>query len=269
MTVPRSGYYRYIRIKEQYKDSAIEAQLELEIKTLHKQTRASYGSRRMSQKLKIKGFAIGRYKARKLMLRYGLECKQRRRYTITTQSDHNLPLAENRLNRNFKTQMPNQVWVADITYLWTQEGWLYLAAIVDLFSRRVVGWAIADHMRSELIESAFSMAIGRRQPISQNLMHHSDRGCQYASCFYQNILKKFGVTVSMNRRANCWDNAVMERFFGSLKSERTDGINYVTREQAKNDVIDYIEMFYNSSRLHSSLNYQSPMEFEKKYLAFP
>lgn len=269
MEVSRSGYYCYIKHKGHHPDSLIETQLELEIKALHKQSRASYGSRRMSHALKIKGFAIGRYKARKLMLQHKLECKQRRRYTITTQSTHSLPIAENKLNRNFTTHLPNQVWVADITYIWTQEGWLYLAAIVDLFSRKAVGWAMADHTHSELIGNALSMAIGRRQPELQNLMHHSDRGCQYASCFYQNILKKFDITVSMSRKANCWDNAVMERFFGSLKSERTDGVNYRTREQAKNDIIDYIEMFYNSSRLHSSLNYQSPMEFEKKQLRFP
>ena len=269
MVVSRSGYYRYSRLKELHKDCSIEMQLEIEMKALHQQTRASYGSRRMSQALKKRGFAVGRYKVRKLMLHHKIACKQRRRYRVTTQSDHTLPIAENVLNRNFKTCMPNQVWVADITCIWTQEGWLYLAAIVDLFSRRAVGWAIADHMQSKLIEDAFFMAIGRRQPISQRLMHHSDRGSQYTSYFYQNILKNFGITASMNRRANCWDNAVMERFFGSLKSERTNGTKYVTHEQAKNDVIDYIEMFYNNNRLHSSLNYQSPMEFEQKYFAFP
>lgn len=269
MKVSRSGYYRCIKHNLKQKDSLIENRLVLEMKTLHQQTRSSYGSRRMSQALKMKGLVVGRYKTRKLMLQYGLECKQRRQYKITTQSAHDLPIAENKLNRNFTIHKPNQVWIADITYFWTREGWMYLAAVVDLFSRRVVGWAIADHMRSELIGNALVMAVGRRQPTSGKLMHHSDRGCQYASCFYQNLLKKFGITVSMNRKANCWDNAVMERFFGSLKSERTDGVQYVTREQAKNDVIDYIEMFYNNTRLHSSLNYQSPMVFEKSYLTFP
>ena len=143
-----------------------------------------------------------------------------------------------------------------------QEGWLYLSAVLDLFSRRIVGWSVANHMRTELISDALLMAIGRRRP-SGDLLHHSDRGSQYASADYQQLLKRQGIRVSMSRKGNCWDNAVMERFFGSLKSERTDGKNYLTREQAKADVIDYIEMFYNSQRLHSSLNYISPMQFEK------
>ncbi len=258
MEVSRSGYYRYA--KQPYKKEC--QRLIIEIRALHLESKRTYGTRRISKALKKNGLKVGRYKIRRLMKEYGIECKLRRRYKVTTQSKHNLPVVENKLNRNFSVPAPNQAWTADITYLWTQEGWLYVAAVLDLFSRRVIGWSVASHMRTTLVENARAMAIGRRNPES-GLMHHSDRGSQYASNHYQGVLKKQGIVVSMSRKGNCWDNAVMERFFGSLKSERTDGVKYVTREQAKKDIVDYIEMFYNSSRLHSTLGYLSPMEFEK------
>lgn len=178
-------------------------------------------------------------------------------------SKHSLPIAENVLDRNFEVSIPNAVWVAVITYLWTLEGWLFIAAVVDLFVRRVVGWAMADHMRSELIESALKMALSRRKPNS-DLLHYSDRGSQYAGQDYQALLKKHGITVSMSNKGDCYDNSVMERVWGSLKSERTDGVIYLTRRQATNDVVDYFEMFYNTERLHSTLGYLSPAEFEKR-----
>jgi putative transposase len=155
--------------------------------------------------------------------------------------------------------------VGDITYLWTQEGWLYVATVLDLFSRRIVGWAIAEHMRESLVSDALRMAWGRRRPLP-GLLQHTDRGVQYASHAYQSLLAHHGMIVSMSRKGNCWDNAVMERFWGSLKSERTDGITYPTREAAKRDVIDYIEMYYNTRRrLHTYLGYCSPADFEKQY----
>lgn len=264
MEVNRSGYYLYTKQIAIIKQSDIaEKIMIIEMKELHAKTRQSYGSRRMSRKMQQNGYNIGRYKARRMMRENGIQCKQRRRYKITTNSEHKLPIAENILDRNFTVLEPNKVWVADITYLWTLEGWLYIAAVVDLFSRRVVGWATASTMHTELIANALELALERRQPIS-NLMHHSDRGSQYASQYYQELLEKFGITVSMSRKGNCWDNAVMERFFGSLKSERTDDITYFTRRQAKNDVIEYIEMFYNTDRLHSTLGYLSPAMFEKQ-----
>ena len=235
--------------------------LVVEMNVLHKKSRKSYGTRRMSQKLKYMGYKVGRFLVRRLMKEHGIECKQRRRYKVTTKSAHTLPVAENKLNRNFSVSAPNKVWVADITYLWTLEGWLYIAAVVDLYSRRVVGWAAAEHMRSELISDALRMAVFRRDPVA-GLMHHSDRGSQYVGSDYQSLLKKWGIEVSMSRKGNCWDNAVMERFFGSLKSEWTYDERYLTRVQAKDDVVDYIEMFYNSDRLHSTLGYASPAEFE-------
>lgn len=215
----------------------------------------------MAKALQAKGYAIGRYKARRLMQAAGVACKQRRRYRITTKSDDRLPIASNLVNREFTVKQPNRKWVADITFLWTQEGWLHLAAIADLFSRRIVGWSMASHMRETLVHKALEMALGRRRP-DKGLLHHSDRGSQYASVDYQRLLNDSGIIVSMSRKGNCWDNAVMERFFGSLKSEWTDGKNYLTREEAKADVIEYIEMFYNAERLHSTLGYISPVQFE-------
>mgnify|MGYP002785046291 CR=1 FL=1 len=264
MEVNRSGYYRYANQITIIKESEIEERkMIIEMKVLHEKTRQSYGTRRMSRSLQKKGYQVGRYKIRRVMRENGIQCKQRRRYKVTTISSHSLPVAENKLDRNFTVLAPNKVWVADITYLWTLQGWLYIAAVVDLFSRRVVGWAMADNMYTELIENALKMAIGRRQP-APNLMHHSDQGSQYASQYYQELLAQLNITVSMSRKGNCWDNAVMERFFGSLKSERTNGVTYFTRRQAINDVIEYIEMFYNADRLHSILGYMSPVEFEKQ-----
>lgn len=264
MEVTRSGYYVYVKHLSINKKSDItEQRIIIEMKELHTKTRQSYGSRRMARKLQERGHKLGRYKTRRIMRENGIQCKQRRRYKITTNSQHNQPVAENVLNRNFTVLAPNKVWVADITYLWTLEGWLYIAAVVDLFSRRVVGWATASTMHTELIANALELAIDRRSPNS-DLMHHSDRGSQYASQYYQELLQKFGITVSMSRKRNCWDNAVMERFFGSLKSERTDGVTYFTRQQARRDVIEYIEMFYNTDRLHSTLGYVSPAVFERQ-----
>ena len=265
LEVNRSGYYRYLK-KGSEPSQPDEENLLTEARALHKKSDRSYGSRRIGKGLQMKGYRVGRFRARSLMRKAGLECKQRRRFRITTQSNHAHPIAENILDRKFSVNMPNRFWVADITYLWTEEGWLYLSAVLDLYSRRVVGWSLANHLREDLVHGALLMALGRRNP-NEKLMHHSDRGCQYASSNYQNLLKEHGIMVSMSRKGNCWDNAVMERFFGSLKSERTDNKIYQTREIAKADVIDYIEMFYNSERLHSTLGYLSPMQYEKNYVS--
>lgn len=265
MQVHRSGYYSYLKSVSNLPNPK-EAILIAEVQELHIASRKSYGTRRIALGLQEKGYKIGRYRARSLMNKAGIECKQRRRFQVTTNSKHCYPIEKNILNREFKARTPNQVWVSDITYVWTQEGWLYLAAVLDLFSRRIVGWSVADHMREELVRNAFLMAWGRRQPETE-LMHHSDRGCQYASEDYRTLLDKHGITVSMSRKGNCWDNAVMERFFGSLKSECTDGQLYRTKESAKEDIINYIEMFYNSKRLHSTLGYRSPLQYENEMVA--
>lgn len=264
MNVSRSGYYDYLKSVPSAK-AQLDVQLQIEVKRLAAASRNSYGSRRMAKSLQAQGHGVSRYKARSLMHKADVVCKQRRRFINTTDSAHKLPVSSNVLNREFMVALPNSAWVADITYVWTLEGWLYVAAVLDLFSRRIVGWSMADHMRETLIAEALDMALGRRQP-EPGLLHHSDRGVQYASVNYQARLKVAGVTVSMSRKGNCWDNAVMERFWGSLKSERTEGRIYVTRDAAKTDVIDYIEMFYNSVRLHSTLDYVSPMQFEKQFL---
>jgi putative transposase len=262
MEVTRGAYYRYLNKKN--KEPKPDIQITVELKILHKQSNGSYGTRRMAKALAAQGYQIGRFKVRRLMRQNGISCKQRRRYTVTTQSDHALVTAENLLNRNFCVEEPNRKWVFDITYLWTAEGWLYIAAGLDLFSRRVVGWSMAEHMRTDLVKNAFVMAKTRRQP-PPGLLHHSDRGIQYASQEYQQTLHVAGAIISMSRKGNCWDNAVMERFFGTLKSERTDGKYYATRAEAKADVIDFIENFYNNRRLHSTLNYVSPIAYEMNY----
>jgi len=260
MQVSCSGYYNYLAQLDNINDD-LEEKMITQVKAIHRENRKSYGSRRMSKAMQAKGYKVGRYKAGSLMRQAGVECKQRRRFRVTTQSKHRLPVAKNLLNREFNVPDINRVWVSDITYLWTNEGWFYLAVVLDLFSRRVVGWALENHMREELVHNALTMAIGRRQPTSR-LMHHSDRGCQYASTTYQALLKENGIEVSMSRKGNCWDNAVAERFFGNLKSECTNGKKYLTWEEAKADVINYIEMFYNSTRLHSTLDYMSPVQYE-------
>jgi transposase InsO family protein len=263
MNVTRSGYYRQLKAVRS-KKALQDDKLLVEIKLLATLSKNSYGSRQMSKNLQNKGYSVGRYKARALMRKAGIECKQRRRYRNTTDSRHTLPVAENVLNHEFTVATPNSAWVTDITYLWTLEGWVYVGAVLDLFSRRIVGWSIAAHMRETLVSDALQMALGRRQP-EAGLLHHSDRGSQYASGDYQAALKAAGITVSMSRKDNCWDNAVMERFWGSLKSERTNNEMYLTREAAKADVVDYIEMFYNSKRLHSTLGYLTPLQFENKF----
>ena len=260
LCVQRSGYYKYVKKLTLHKEDR-SVKLITEIKALSRLSRNSYGSRQIAKNLQAKGYNVGRHRARTLMRKAGIECKQRRRYRVITQSKHSLSIADNVLNRRFEVAELNRAWVADITYLWTNEGWLYIAAVLDLFSRRVIGWAMADHMKENLVCNALQMAVGRRKPAS-GLIHHSDRGVQYASNKYQVTLKGMGIIVSMSRKGNCWDNAVMERFFGSLKSERTDKTKYLTRRAAMSDIVDYIEVFYNSQRLHSTLGYVTPLQYE-------
>lgn len=260
MMVSRSGYYDYLRAKPSTR-SLLQQKLLVEVKTIAAESRYSCGKRTIAKNLQARGYVIGVYAAKTLMKKAGIHCKQRRRYCVTTDSKHQLPIAENVLNRQFQVKKPNRAWVGDITYVWTLEGWLYVAAVLDLFSRRIVGWAMAEHMKESLVSDALRMAVGRRNPES-GLLQHTDRGVQYASHAYQALLKDNGMIISMSRKGNCWDNAVMERFWGSLKSERTDGQIYLSRFDAKKDVIDYMEIYYNNKRLHSSLGYVSPVQFE-------
>jgi transposase InsO family protein len=266
MEVSRSGFYQNLR-SEPKKISKERFALESAAKELFKKSKKSYGTRRMSNGLRKQGFNVGRYQASSLMRRLELHVKSRKRFKVTTDSKHDLPIAPNLLNREFQVDVPDRAWASDITYIWTCQGWLYLAVVLDLFSRKVVGWSLQATMAADLVTEALAMAVGRRCP-TPGLLHHSDRGSQYASEAYRKELTKYKMIASMSRKGNCWDNAVVERFFRSLKSELTDHYLYSTRDDARRDIIEYIEMFYNSDRLHSYLGYVSPAEFEEQYWNF-
>jgi len=259
--VPRSGYYDW-RDQPGRVIPPQELALRRRMKELFRVSRDSLGSRPLMKNLREEGFAIGRDRTRRLMKALNLKVKQKRKYKATTDSKHNLPVAENVLNRQFAPQGPNQVWGTDITYLWTQEGWVYLAVVIDLYSRRVVGWAMDRRMQKALVIRALLMAINLRQP-PPGLLHHSDRGSQYASHAYQALLKQHGMICSMSRKGNCWDNAPIERFFSSLKREWTGDRLYRSRQDAMADVREYVAVYYNSKRLHSTLGYMTPMNYEK------
>ncbi len=228
-----------------------------------KKTRLTYGSRRLSAALKDEGIQVGRYKAGRLMSKLGLQVRYPKRFKVTTDSNHNEAISPNLLNREFDVVAPNTVWTTDITYVWTLEGWLYVAVVIDLFSRQVVGWSIADHMRTSMCVNALQMAFWRRKP-DPGLLHHSDRGCQYASHEYRGHLGIMKMQQSMSRKGNCWDNSPTERFFRSMKHEQLNYETFRTKEAAKLSIIDYLA-FYNSQRLHSTLGYQSPLNFEREF----
>ena len=234
-----------------------EAALLALIRAIHAESKRAYGWPRVWKELQDRGIPAGKERVRRLMQTHGIRAKHKRRYKATTDSKHNLPVAPNLLNRQFETAAPDQVWTADITYIPTREGWLYLAVVMDLHTRMIVGWAMDARMTRELALSALRMAYFRRKPRA-GVLHHSDRGSQYCSHDYQRQLAGYGMIASMSRKGNCWDNAPMESFFNSLKNERMFHEDYVTREQAKRDLFDYIEVFYNRRRRHSALSYQSP-----------
>ena len=260
----RSGYYAWRKSQKSARKKENERLIPI-VLAAHKKSKGTYGARRIATEIKAHGNPCGRYKAGTLMNLAGVSAKQKRKFKATTDSKHNFPVAPNLLNRQFEVKESDKVYVSDITYIWTHEGWLYLAVIIDLFSRHVVGWSLASRMSKELVINALRMAIWRRQP-PPGLMFHSDRGSQYCSNEFQKMLKIHNMVSSMSRKGNCWDNAVAESFFGSLKTERVFFSNYMTREEAKTDIVDYIEMFYNSNRRHSYLGYISPKEFEKSWL---
>lgn len=265
MRVSRSGFYDYLeRFTRHTGDIAPPSAVETRAQTIFNQSRGSYGSRRIMHKLNADGHRVGRYKVRSLMRRLGLKARVPRRYKLTTDSCHRFPVAQNLVNRNFTADSPNAVWAADISYVWTWEGWLYLAVVMDLHSRQIVGWAMDKRMQKELVLDALSMAYFRRRP-ARGLIHHSDRGSQYACHEYQKRLEQYGMLPSMSRKGDCWDNAPMERFFRSLKSERLTSLRFTNRQSARLEILDYIG-FYNADRLHSSNGYLSPMDYEKEQL---
>jgi putative transposase len=261
LEVSRSGFYAWR--KRPASARALEDQrLSLEVSTIHAESRRSYGSPRVHMELRERGRRLGRKRVARLMRAAGLRARTPRRFRRTTDSGYGMAIRDNLLARRFAVARPNFGWVADITYLWTLEGWLYLAVILDLFSRRVVGWSMSERLEKKLALDALSTALADRQPRG-GLIHHSDRGSQYASHEYQELLASYGLLSSMSRRGNCWDNAVAESFFATLKVELVYQTRWSTRAQARNDVFEYIEVFYNHRRRHSALGYLCPDEFER------
>jgi transposase InsO family protein len=261
LAVSRSGYYAWT----QAGDSA-HAKRDLELRNkiamVHQQSRQTYGSPRVTVELQAQGEAVGRHRVARLMRQAGLAGRQRRRYRIrTTDSCHRHPLAPNRLAKRAAPTRPNQVWVSDLTYVPTDEGWLYLAGVLDRYSRRLVGWAMGTTLATAVPLAALRMALQLRQP-GPNLIHHSDRGVQYASGEYRSLLDAHGLVASMSRRGNCYDNAAMESFWSSLKNELVHRRHFTTHTEARTAIFDYIEVFYNRTRRHSALGYQSPLDFE-------
>ena len=261
MQVSRSGFYDYRRHYQDQSHDPTQQALESRIKAIFKESKGTYGSRRILEKLKAEGHHIGRYRVRSLMRKLKLKAKTPKRYKVTTDSNHSYSVAPNLVNRQFNVDAPDKLWTTDITYLWTMEGWLYLAVVLDLFSRQVVGWAMNKHMKVQLALDALAMAYWRRKP-APGLIHHSDRGIQYACDQYQRQLEQYKMIPSMSRKGDCWDNAPTERFFRSLKHEHLLSCRLATREAARIETLEYIT-FYNADRLHSKLGYKSPMEFEQ------
>lgn len=262
--VKRNGYYHYLRARKKPVDPEHQAIIKW-VKTIANNSKHTYGSRRMKKALSALGYPVSRNKARKLMKEANVKVKQRRKYKVTTNSNHKQPVFDNLLNRDFAVAQTDQVYAGDVTYIWTQEGWLYLAVVIDLCSRRVVGWSMSSHMKAKLVCDALKMALWRRSP-KVGFIHHSDRGSQYASKAFRQLLKVHGIKGSMSRKGDCWDNVVVESFFGSLKQKRVQWRNYQNRYEAQQDILEYIVMFYNSERLHSYLGYMSPNAFEEKLL---
>ena len=258
LEVSPSGYYDFLKRGVK---SIRQVDLIARIREVHRRSRYSYGSRRIMYQLRKEGLEIGRYRVRHLMRLGEISVRKQRRYKTTTQSKHRYLVSPNLIGGCFQTVRPNLVWVSDITYIKTVEGWLYLAVVMDLYSRKIVGWSLARYMALELVKGALLMAIGRRKP-SPGLIHHSDRGSQYACNEYRRLLAANGLISSMSRSGKCLDNAVAERFFRTLKTECLRNWRDMSTDEVRQDIVDYIEMFYNSERLHSYAGYLSPNEYE-------
>ena len=258
LEVSRSGYYGFLRRR---RDSIRQANVIARIREVHRRSRYTYGSRRIMHQLRRDGLVIGRYRVRRLMRLGGVSVRKKRKYKITTRSNHRYPASPNLIQGCFQTEKPNLVWVSDITYIKTAQGWLYLAVVMDLYSRKVVGWSLARNMAVQMVKNALLMAIGRRKP-DPGLIHHSDRGIQYACDGYRRLLRRYDMVSSMSRSGNCLDNAVAERFFRTLKTECLINWRDMSADEVRHDIVDYIEMFYNNERLHSFPGYMSPNCYE-------
>jgi transposase InsO family protein len=262
--VSRGGYYEFIERKPSKRALENEALVE-EIKKTHKNSRGLYGSPRLHAELRKQGQKCSRKRVSKLMKQEKIQARMRKKWKKTTQpSKKAVEIAPNHLDQQFTVNEPNKVWVSDITYVWTAEGWLYVAVVLDLFSRRVVGLSMGDRLETELVTRALKQALYRRL-INSELMHHSDRGCQYTSKEFRDLALSHGIRLSMSAKGHCYDNAVAESFFHTMKTEHIYLTHYRTREEAKTSIFEYIEVFYNRLRLHSTLGYMSPLEFEKAW----
>jgi len=265
LKVSASGFYAWLdrppseRAKE-------EMRLEVEIKAAHRRTRQTYGAERLQHELAEHGVRVGICRLKRIRRRLGLRCKQKRKFKATTDSKHKLPVAENMLKQQFKVYKPDTVWVSDITYVPTDEGWLYLAGHKDLFSSEIVGYAMGERLSRNLVSQSLLQAITTRKP-EKGLLHHSDRGSQYCSHEYQSLLRQFGLEASMSGTGNCFDNAPMESFWGILKQELIHHRHYRSRREAIEDITGYIELFYNRQRLQARLGYLSPVAYAQKYYA--
>ena len=237
------------------------------IKAIYAEMRGAYGWPRIWKELLARGIRVGKDRVQKLMHLHGIRAKGKKRFKVTTDSNHKLAISPNLLNREFAVKVPDRVWVGDITYIWTDEGWLFLSVVIDLFSRQVLGWSLQETMTRDIVIDALRMAWFKRHPNKQvGLIFHSDRGSQYASNDFRDVLKEYGITSSMSRKGDCWDNACSESLFGSLKVERLHGQRFKTRLQARDEAVAWL-LWYNSARLHSTLAYVSPMQFEKTWFA--
>lgn len=264
LQVSRSGYYEWLQ-RLPSKRVQEDARLGLFIRIAHQRTRETFGTRRLQKELlREEGVHIGCHRLARLRRQLGIRCKQVKKFKATTDSNHTLPVAPNLLEQRFQADRPHQVWVADITYISTQEGWLYLAGIKDLCTREIVGYAMNNRMTEDLTSQALFQAVGKARP-GRGLIHHSDRGSQYCAHGYQNALARMGIQASMSRRGNCYDNAPMESFWGTLKNELVHHRRYATRQEAMDDITEYIEVFYNRQRRQSKLGHLSPAEFAQIY----
>jgi transposase InsO family protein len=261
LEVSASGYYAWRHRPESIRSQADRVLLE-DIRRIHADGRRRYGSPRVHAALQAEGQRVGRNRVARLMRRHGIRVRTKRRFRVTTDSKHAFPIAPNLLDRQFTAPEPNKVWLADFTYIPTKEGWLYLAVVLDLFSRKVVGWAMRETMAQELTLAALQMAITNRRP-APGLLHHADRGSQYAAHDYRRLLARHGMLCSMSRKGDCWDNAPMESFFGSLKTELMDDRTFDTRQSARSALFAFIEAFYNRQRLHSAIGYKAPTDMEQ------
>jgi transposase InsO family protein len=265
LKVSSSGFYAWLdRAPSRW--ATEEMRLEVEIKAAHSRTRQTYGAERLQHELAAHGVMVGVCRLKRIRRKLGLRCRQKRKFRATTDSNHRLPVAGNMLNQQFKVYKPNTVWVSDITYVPTDEGWLYLAGHKDLFNGEIVGYAMGERLSQSLVSQSLLMAVNARRP-GRGLLHHSDRGSQYCSHEYQSLLRQFGLEASMSQRGNCFDNAPMESFWGILKQELIHHRYYRTRWEAMKDIGEYIEVFYNRLRLQSGLGFLSPIAYARKYYA--